>query len=453
MTQPDPGRQDTHLHGRLRLVVQAGWLVLAALLLTPFAAGVPVRLRHLQTMAGEPGVPLVRLIPAPLEAVYTLRLGPAEVEALHGLGLSLRFYAAYVIAFDVALALVCTLTAAFIFWRRRDDWMTLLVALILVLLGTNSVSPVVSTLATVWTGRALDYVTLAYNGAAALGMLTHVHILFLSPDGRFVPRWTQPLAAAFSGVVLALGAYAVTTITRWGQLSSALVLSVAPAWLILIGLGVISQVYRYRRVSSTVQRQQTKWVVVGLSGMTLGFVLNASFLSLASQQAGLPRLVINLVHSPLVYTCLLLLPICLAFSILRYRLWDIDLIIRRTLIYSSLTAALALVYLGSVVLLQSLFGLLTGERQPEFVTVLSTLAIAALFIPLRRRVQNGIDRLFYRRKYDAAQTLAAFSTGLRHDAHADLERLGQRLVSAVDETMQPEHVSLWLRPQPKVKTD
>jgi hypothetical protein len=228
-----------------------------------------------------------------------------------------------------------------------------------------------------------------------------------------------------------------------------LVLSVAPAWLIRIGRGVISQVYRYRRVSSTVQRQQTKWVVVGLSGMTLGFVLNASFLSLASQQAGLPRLVINLVHSPLVYTCLLLLPICLAFSILRYRLWDIDLIIRRTLIYSSLTALLVVAYLALVVLLQAVWSALTGQRQSDLVTVLSTLAIATLVIPLRRRVQAFIDRSFYRRKYDAAQILATFGDAVREET--DLGRLAERLVSVVDETMQPAPIGLWLKPLEPMK--
>ena len=177
--------------------------------------------------------------------------------------------------------------------------------------------------------------------------------------------------------------------------------------------------------------------------MTLGFVVNAIFLAAASQQPGLPRLLYNLARAPLVNLCMLLLPICLAFSIFRYRLWDIDLIIRRTLVYSVLSGALAVVYFGSVVLLQQLFRALTGQGQNQLVTVVSTLAIAALFAPLRRRVQDAIDRRFYRKKYDAAKTLAAFAATCRDET--DLDKLTASLIAVVQETMQPEHVSLWLK--------
>ena len=130
-------------------------------------------------------------------------------------------------------------------------------------------------------------------------------------------------------------------------------------------------------------------------------------------------------------------------AMLRYRLFDIDLIIRRTLIYGALTGALALVYFGSVVFLQSLFRVVTGQGQNQFVTVVSTLLIAGLFAPLRRWVQATIDHRFYRRRYDAAKTLAAFSATVRDEV--DLQTLTERLVAAVQETMQPAHVSLWLK--------
>ena len=144
--------------------------------------------------------------------------------------------------------------------------------------------------------------------------------------------------------------------------------------------------------------------------------------------------------------CLLALPISLAFSILRYRLWDIDVLIRRTLIYSVLTAALVVIYSASIVLLQALFQAVTGERQSQFVTIVSTLAIVVLFGRLARRVQALIDRRFYRRKYDAARTLASFAAGARNEV--ELERLSGRLVEIVQDTMQPAHVSLWLKPSP-----
>ena len=134
-------------------------------------------------------------------------------------------------------------------------------------------------------------------------------------------------------------------------------------------------------------------------------------------------------------------PIALTIAVMRYRLFDIDLIIHRTLVYGALTAALAVVYFAGVTLAQALFRALTGQES-QFAVVVSTLAIAALFQPLRRRIQAGIDRRFYRRKYDARQALAAFSATARDEV--DLEALSRAMVSLVSETIQPAHISLWL---------
>jgi hypothetical protein len=145
---------------------------------------------------------------------------------------------------------------------------------------------------------------------------------------------------------------------------------------------------------------------------------------------------------------LLFVPIFTYIAILKYRLYDIDLIINRTLVYGSLTATLVALYFGGIVVLQRLFVILTGE-QSTLAVVASTLAIAALFVPLRRRVQGFVDRRFYRRKYDARKTLEAFSATLRDET--DLDALSDDLVGVVGETMQPAHVSLWLRPDTPLK--
>jgi hypothetical protein len=195
---------------------------------------------------------------------------------------------------------------------------------------------------------------------------------------------------------------------------------------------IASLIVRFYR-SRGEERLQLKWFVYAA---VLGFmaILFGSVLVPAS---------IDDMFGTLVWTVAPLgLPVSAGIAILRYRLYDIDLLINRTLVYGSLTVTLALVYLGSVVLLQEAVRALTGGES-QLAVVASTLAIAALFSPLRRRIQAFIDRRFYRRKYDAARTLEAFSARLRDET--DLDRLGDDLVGVVRETVQPEHASLWLR--------
>jgi len=195
-----------------------------------------------------------------------------------------------------------------------------------------------------------------------------------------------------------------------------------------------SLLLRFRR-STGEERQQLKWFAFAAALLVLGGL--GGFLGpLLSPETQLGPL--------LLITTMLGIPIATGIAILRHRLYDIDIIIRRTLVYSGLSGALAVVYFTSVVLLQAAFRALTGQQQSEFVTVLSTLVIAALFLPLRRRVQDVIDRRFYRKKYDAAKTLAAFAAAVRDET--DLDKLTASLIAVVQETMQPVHVSLWLKP-------
>jgi hypothetical protein len=201
------------------------------------------------------------------------------------------------------------------------------------------------------------------------------------------------------------------------------------------------------------ERQQIKWFLFAAVPLTLfqGLIeLNLLIINLTSD---LMFSTVNLLQSSQVFTtvlfvagfALLFIPVFTYIAILKYRLYDIDLLINRTLVYGSLTATLVALYFGGIVVSQRLFVLLTGE-QSTLAVVASTLLIAALFTPLRRRIQSFIDRRFYRSKYDARKTLEAFSTKLKNET--DLEALNNDLVGVVRETMQPAHVSLWLRPDP-----
>jgi hypothetical protein len=216
-----------------------------------------------------------------------------------------------------------------------------------------------------------------------------------------------------------------------------------PYALVLTAIG--SQVYRYFWHSNAVQRQQTKWVVLALAVtmIGLGWLGPAMQNPSPESQALGTTLVLELGRLAAVNLVFVAVPIAIAIAILRSKLWDVDIVIRRTLIYSLLTALLALAYFGSVLLQQAVFSGLTGNARTPLVTVLSTLAGAALFLPLRGRVQAFIDHRFYRRKYDAARTLAAFSATARDET--DLGQLSARLVGVVDETVQPASVGLWLR--------
>ena len=195
----------------------------------------------------------------------------------------------------------------------------------------------------------------------------------------------------------------------------------------------VSLIVRMRR-AGTAERQQIKWLAYG-GAVVVGAIFVSGVISIWSPDVGIAVISLGLLG----------VPIFTGVAIARYRLYDIDLVINRTLVYGALTAALVAVYFGGVATLQALLRALTGqEQQPQLAIVVSTLAIAALFNPLRRRIQSFIDRRFYRSKYDAAKTLEAFSAKLRDET--DLEALSDDLVSVVRETMQPAHASLWLRP-------
>jgi hypothetical protein len=268
-----------------------------------------------------------------------------------------------------------------------------------------------------------------------------VLVFLLFPSGQFVPRWTRWTLVVSLAVQVPVTFFpdAPFTLTILGDSLGYFML--LGETMILVGV----QLYRYRRVSSPLERQQTKWVVFGMAlPITVyigGVVLYLIFPALADYNSlyGAPyQLAFNAIS-----TCLILLiPLSFGFAILRSRLWDIDVLINRTLVYGALTVSLTAIYVSLVIGLQALLrGIISQDNSVAI--VLSTLAIAALAQRLKQGIQRSIDWRFYRRKYDATKTLAAFSSTLRQEV--DLDQLREQLLAVAQETMQPAHVSLWLR--------
>src|SRR5215217_414347 len=293
--------------------------------------------------------------------------------------------------------------------------------------------------------------------APALGLLG-TYLLLLFPDGRLPSRRWRPLAWLAGAVIVSVSlgtALRPGRLTDLGSIRNPFGLeefpwmaSAAQSATLLLPVCMLaaatSLVLRYRG-SGGEEREQIKWLAFAAMILGLGF---SSFVIpgiLLSDDAGGDNPLWENILEDAVTLSFVGIPVAVGIAILRYRLYDIDIIINRTLVYGPLTAMLVLCYFGAVVFLQAAFRSLTGQES-TLAVVASTLVIAALFNPLRRRIQGFIDRRFYRKKYDAAKTLEAFSARLRDET--DLQALNGELTRVVRETMQPAHVSLWLRPEP-----
>ena len=408
-----------HLHGRWLLIARTAWLAWAILVVALFVASLPVNFEHTRTVCAQ-------------AACAGVQITPEQAQAFQALGLSVDLLAAYSIAIDVVFAAVYFAIALVIFARRSDDRLALFVAFTLVTFGLATGPESLDQLAAGYPAWWLPVQFILFIGSVSILIFFYVF-----PNGQFVPRWTRWLAILW--IVHEASDYffldSPFNPNTWPPLLSRLV------FVGFIGTGLVAQVYRYRRVSRPTQRQQTKWVVLGVTAALGGFLgLGLLFWIIPALER---NPLILLAGSTGTILFLLLIPLSIGLAILRSRLWDIDIIIRRTLIYGALTATLGLAYFGSVILLQQIFRALTGQQQSEVVTAISILAIAALFAPLRGRVQNAVDRRFYRRRYDAQKVLEQFASTARDEV--DLNKLTDRLIGVVEETIHPAHISLWLK--------
>ena len=394
----------TTLSGRWLLLVRAAWVVIATLALGLFVASVPGYVFNVLE-AGQAG-------------------WMARIEAPDGLVSALGVLG---VLASVTTALVCLTLGVVLFWRRSNDWMVVFTSSYLLLYGTIMAGPLE------WAeGFYLWWPPLAVDLVQPLLLTTPtVALIILFPDGRLVPHWTRWLILLSVPLLISI---LNLPLLYWGVYM-----------FVLVSGAIYAQVYRYRYVYTPSERQQTKWVSFGLILWWLLILILYIPYSIESSLPPDSPLPWWTLYSSVYWLTLAIVPLSLSIAVLRYRLYDIDIIINRTIVYGSLTLMLALVYFGGVASLQYIFRALTGHKDfPQLTIVVSTLAIAALFDPLRRRIQSSVDRRFYRRKYDARKTLDDFSARLREETN--LDNLNAELITVVEETMQPEHISLWLRP-------
>ena len=349
-------------------------------------------------------------------------------QILNQSGISFQALVYFELGVGLLTAATYGIVGCLIYARKKADWFGLYMAVVLVLYGTLTSSQVYII------QDKYPEISVWFQPLSTIPWVTWFLSFYLFPDGHFSPRWARWFA------YLMLAGFGINAFVNRGN--------TPPAWLAGILLpcilaGLFSQVYRYRYASGPIERQQTKWVA-------LAIVVLVGFLTLGLLSIYFPAW--TDIHSPfaigafaynlLSYPLSLAVPLTIGVAMLRYRLWDIDIIIRRTLQYSLVTGVLALVFFGGVTIFQAIFSSITGE-QSNLAIALSTLAIAALFNPLRKRVQAFIDKRFFRQGYNALKTLESFAAYARNEV--ELSRLSAELVRAASDTLKPDKVSLWIK--------
>lgn len=341
-------------------------------------------------------------------------------------------YAAWLIGLDIAFAAVFIALALLIFAQQAAGRQAIFVSLTLIVWGLTFAS-VPNALAQRDPAWFLPVASANFLGAALITLF-----FYIFPDGRFEPRWAFWLALLFTVTQIPMyfrPEVAILNPLRW------------PAWLyipvsaVFLTTLIVVQIYRYGWVSKLAQRRQTKWVVLGITLALSGYVVMLLANFLLAPPAGSAEYIVYIAGRD---ASLLLIPISITIAVLRDRLYDIDTLINRSLVYGALSFSLLAIYAAGVYALGWLARLFSGLENSSLAVILSTLGVIALFQPLRGRIQRTIDRRFYRRRYDAARVLAAFGSTLQREV--EMGRLTERLVDVVERTMEPAHVSLILLP-------
>lgn len=395
----------------------ARWLVLLVSLATLalFCLAVPARLHELA----------VRCLPA--------SCAPGQVSVSATVADVPAHYELALVGGEVVFALLYLLVASVIFWRRPRHPMALFVAGMLALWGLTF-PPTLAALAQSDARWFAPVAAARFAGAAAITLF-----FYLFPDGHVRPRGARALAVLWVGAQIPHYFQPGTRLDF--QTWSPAALAVVSAG--FLGVMVALQVTRYRRSSNALERRQAKWVVFGIVCALLGYAALLAVAALAPDAVA-PGRVGFVALSLGEEAAVALIPVCIGVAILRAHLYDIDLLLNRALVYGTLSILLTTVYFGVVVALQAVARRVSGVAQQDdpVVIVLSTLVIAAIFQPLRGRLQRTVDRRFFRTRYDSAHMLAEVARMIHTEV--DLDALMTRLEEVVGRAFEPEHVSLWL---------
>jgi hypothetical protein len=407
------------LHGNQLLIAR----VLSALVIIGsmafFVVSLPARIAYLNRITLQAAAVFQR----------ETNLGSTTIQAFSG------FYLPMALVIEIGVMLLYLFTAILIYTRRSEDWLALLTAASFVAFALH-ITPALNT----WMGDNPVHIWIG-SLAKGIGLGLAFLFLYLFPGGYYSPSWMRVFLPVWI-------VWVVLWLVRPDSILSfrdPYTISVEGFILLMIwwGIGIFSQIYRFAYVSSPLERQQTKTLTFGATIVLIAYSAYVPLREAMSRQPQpeLAQTVFQLI-APYIFLILIgAIPITITFSILRYRLWDIDLLIRRTLIYSILSVTLLVIYLFLIVSLQ-IFVSDWMEGLPNYALAGTTLAVVVLFNPLRHRIQDSIDRRFYRHKYNAEKALENFASLARNEA--DIHRLSSSLVGVVQEALQPEQVSLWL---------
>lgn len=403
----------TRIISHWRYVSRTAWLIFFLLVVGKIAIGLPLRFEQIRKACTQP-------VEICSQMDY---LTPQQIQSLAPSGISLAAYANLDLALFLVTALIWAGIGLFIIVMRPDDWMAFLASAMMIVFPSAGLETEIRA-AYPSLGAASDFL---FN----LGNIIMFLFIGLFPGGRFSPGWMRWY---WTGMILT----GILPSEVWSLNREIADIVLVIYWISFLILGPFSQIYRYWKESTPIQRQQTKWVVLGFAVFAGSVLISFALITLFPENNP-GRILYNAYFFDITG---LLIPLSVSFSILRYRLWDVDLLIRRTMQYSLITGMLALIYFGGVTVLQGIFSALGGS-QSTAATVISTLAIAALFTPLRRRIQELIDRRFYRSKYNAEIALTQFAATARNETR--IESITNDLVGAVQAALQPAQASLWVR--------